>query len=168
MCDGVTMGHPCCCVQDCTIPLLNQQDWFCPMHESLKSQCCIYGCSALAESHHITCEIPSHRAFEKSRKANPAFFTLRRRLDRAGLADIPIAGTSSDQSGAADSLPRPNLNNPDNRSQTPKGCTSRCWTHSEQLFVRPCDVIVSRATNFGSEGVSGVKVSFLLSLRVSL
>ena len=112
--------------------------------------------------------MPSHRAFEKSRKANPAFFTLRRRLDRAGLADIPIAGTSSDQSGAADSLPRSNLNNPDNRSQIPKGRTSRRWTHSEQLFVRPCDVIVSRATNFGSEGVSGVKVSFLLSLRVSL
>lgn len=41
---------------------------------------------------------------------------------------------------------------------TVKGRTARRWTHNEQLFVRCCGVIVSRATFFGSEGVSGVKV----------
>lgn len=35
---------------------------------------------------------------------------------------------------------------------------SRRWTHNEQLFVRCCGVILSRATMYASEGVSGVKV----------
>jgi hypothetical protein len=101
----------------------------------------------------------SHHALENSRKANPAFFTLHRRLDRAGLAEIPIAGTSSSEPSAlTDLLSHSELKLPstDDTSQIPKGQTSRRWTHSEQLFVRPCEVIVSHATNFGSKGVSGV------------
>ena len=39
-----------------------------------------------------------------------------------------------------------------------KGRFSRRWTHNEQLFVRCCGIIISRATFYGSEGVSGVKV----------
>lgn len=41
------------------------------------------------------------------------------------------------------------------------GAFSRKWTHNEQLMVRPCGVVVGRATFFGSENVIGVKVSFL-------
>ena len=43
-----------------------------------------------------------------------------------------------------------------------KGRFSRRWTHNEQLFVRCCGVIISRATFYGSEGVSGVKVSTIM------
>jgi hypothetical protein len=53
----------------------------------------------------------------------------------------------------------------------PKGRMSRRWTHNEQLFVYPCGVIASRATFFGSEGVSGVKVDeaeYLLILECRL
>lgn len=38
-------------------------------------------------------------------------------------------------------------------------------THSEQLLVRPCGVIVARATFFGAEAVSNVLVCYLLSLQ---
>ncbi|KAJ7202758.1 hypothetical protein GGX14DRAFT_369989, partial [Mycena pura] len=38
-----------------------------------------------------------------------------------------------------------------------KGRTSRNWTHNEQLFVRCCGDIISRATFFGAEGITGVK-----------
>jgi hypothetical protein len=33
------------------------------------------------------------------------------------------------------------------------------WTHNEQLIMRTCGVILSRATLFGSEAVSAVNVS---------
>lgn len=39
-----------------------------------------------------------------------------------------------------------------------KGVFSRKWTHNEQLMVRPCGIIVGRATFFSSESMSGVKV----------
>lgn len=35
-------------------------------------------------------------------------------------------------------------------------------THNEQLIMRPCGVILSRATFFGSEAISAVNVGFLL------
>ena len=38
-------------------------------------------------------------------------------------------------------------------------------THSEQLLVRPCGVIVARATFFGAEAVSNVLVRYFLSLQ---
>lgn len=158
------MGHTCCSVHDCTIPLADQQDWFCPAHESLKSQCCIYNCRMEAESGHLTCSMPLHRAFEKSREANPALFTLRRRLDRAGLSEIPsvhgIPTETSSQSLGELSSGEPRQSSAS--TNLPKGRMSRRWTHNEQLFVRPCEVIISRATFFGSEGVSGVKVSSMM------
>ncbi|KIM76724.1 hypothetical protein PILCRDRAFT_77520 [Piloderma croceum F 1598] len=157
--DGVTMGHACCSVQDCTISLADQQDWFCTIHEDLKLKCCIYACSMPAEPRHLTCTHPSHRAFERSKEVNPALFTLRRRMDRAGLSEIPIAGTLPSDSpiflSSSSSASAPSHSN--SAVSQLKGRTSRHWTHNEQLFVRPCEVLVSRATFFGSEGVSGVK-----------
>jgi hypothetical protein len=157
------MGHACCSVQDCTISLADQQDWFCTIHEDLKLKCCIHACSMPAEPRHLTCTHPSHRAFERSKEVNPALFTLRRRMDRAGLSEIPIAGTLPGNSAILPSPP--SSASAPSRSISAvsqlKGRTSRRWTHNEQLFVRPCEVLVSRATFFGSEGVSGVKVTTL-------
>ncbi|KAJ7165361.1 hypothetical protein C8R46DRAFT_1163693 [Mycena filopes] len=39
-----------------------------------------------------------------------------------------------------------------------KGSNARHWTHNEQLFVRCCGVIISRATFYGSEGITGVSL----------
>ena len=40
-----------------------------------------------------------------------------------------------------------------------KGVFSRKWTHNEQLMVRPCGIIVGRATFYSSESMSAVKVA---------
>jgi hypothetical protein len=166
--DGVTMGHTCCVVQDCPIPLTDQQDWFCIVHRDLRRQCCVNDCNLPVETRHITCGNPLHRAFEHSRDANPAIFVLRRRMDRAGLAEIPVAGGIEISGQVTSNVPLTTTTHTSSErlvplKQLPKGRLSRRWTHNEQLFVRPCGVIISRATFFGSEGVSGVKVHILRS-----
>lgn len=40
-----------------------------------------------------------------------------------------------------------------------RGVFSRKWTHNEQLMVRPCGVVIGRATFYQSESVPAVKVS---------
>lgn len=44
-------------------------------------------------------------------------------------------------------------------NRTLKAYFGRRRTHNEQLIVRTCGVIISRATLYGSEAVSGVNVS---------
>jgi hypothetical protein len=43
--DGVMVGHACCSIHDCTIPLHSQQHQFCPTHSSHKLLCCVENCS---------------------------------------------------------------------------------------------------------------------------
>lgn len=152
-----------CVVHDCTIALADQQDWFCPIHEDLKLQCCIVSCESQTEARHLTCSNLVHCAFESSREANSALFVLRRRLDRAGVSNIQTIGFTASLAAVAPIVSdTPASNSAQINQETGpalKGRTSWRWTHNEQLFVRPCEVIVSHATFFGSEGVSGVQVS---------
>jgi len=98
---------------------------------------------------------------------------LRGRLVRAGLqAEVTVAGNIANSITSAHSL-HPTIPNATGNNLQPnedvlpiKGRLSRRWTHNKQLFVRCCDVITSRATFFGSEGVSGVKVLILSMLQV--
>jgi hypothetical protein len=92
--------------------------------------------------------------------ANRSMGMLQRRLTRAGLPEIPAAGSSSEPPASFGTASEPG-----EPSSSIKGRTSRRWTHNEQLFVRCCGVIISCTTFFGSEGVSGVKVFY--SLRIS-
>jgi hypothetical protein len=43
-----------------------------------------------------------------------------------------------------------------------KGKNAWSWSHNEQLFVRCCGVIISQATFYGSEGLTGVVVGRLI------
>jgi hypothetical protein len=43
-------------------------------------------------------------------------------------------------------------------NRTFKAQLGRRWTHNEQLIVRPCGIIIARATFFGAEAVSSVAV----------
>jgi hypothetical protein len=169
-------GHTCCTIHDCTMPLTDQQDRYCSVHIDQQYICCINGCQNRVDDGHLTCNIDSHRAFETARTdpaVRGALPLLRQRLRRAGVDDVPLAGSSGVATTGG--------NIPDHRSAIPrlsacafdhdtsyspasstdglKGRMSRRWTHNEQLFVYSCGVIASRATFFGSEGVSGVKVS---------
>ncbi|KAJ7369119.1 hypothetical protein DFH08DRAFT_678248, partial [Mycena albidolilacea] len=133
--DGITVRHLCCSVHDCTEPLPNQKSFFCHTHRDLLKKCCIFGCENKAEPGFRTCTIASHRNFQhEASERHTAMFQLHSRLRNTGVAQVPTASE-----GAV------------------KGKLSRTWTHNEQLFVRCCGVIISRATFFGSEGIAGIK-----------
>ena len=178
--DGVSVGHYCCSVQDCTEPLLNHLKRYCERHSRMNSVCAVYGCDDQVENGYQTCNNASHRSAENNRKATgQAMFQLKRRLERAGLAGIVshegglvhkltavlfffmiassratevVIAQESGVEGYANDI------RDDTGSTSIKGRFSRRWTHNEQLFVRCCGIIISRATFYGSEGVSGVKV----------
>ncbi|KAJ7238239.1 hypothetical protein C8J57DRAFT_1087014, partial [Mycena rebaudengoi] len=135
--DGVTVHHVCCSVHNCTESLLSQRDHFCYSHRDLIKVCCVHGCDLNSEPGFRTCGLQSHRDFQaQADLLNTAMFQLHSRLRNA----VPTA-----PSAAATSL------------APVKGRTSRSWTHNEQLFVRCCGVILSRATFFGAEGITSVK-----------
>lgn len=145
--DGVTLGHPCCSVHDCKVRLKTTQDHFCPVHSNKKLECCIINCTLAARAGHITCTLPEHGTWENAR-GQTSMSQLNRRLRRAGVTQ---ADAEPDDELVDNSIQLSN--------SKVKGRASRRWTHNEQLFVRCCGVIVSRATFFGAEGVAGHKVS---------
>lgn len=172
--DGVTVGHPCCTVHNCKIPLHKQSHRFCPSHAALEDVCCIKGCDKQAGPGFKTCDDSPHRAYELDKGAsNKGMRELRRRLRLAGI-NVP------DDSVILDIEPEPVLEStsapaaatplPQNVSSMPKvsGRLSRRWTHNEQLYVRCCGVITSRATLYGAEALTGVAVSCFSRLDCDL
>lgn len=125
--DGVTLGHPCCSEHECKIPLQTVKEEFCPLHDSLNTECCIRGCPQVRESGFRTCISRAHRKQEVDR-------TLMKRRRPAKIYKRQ------------------------DREPKTKGVFSRKWTHNEQLMVRPCGIIVGRATFYASESMSAVKV----------
>lgn len=162
--DGVTVGHACCSVHDCKVPLASQRHHFCPDHEYLRFVCRVDSCTNAASTGFLTCTEPSHRAFEKSKELKrSAMFQLKSRLKRTGLATRGEPATSALQAledplaEPLESASSPTLTTPS--SIKLKARFSRRWTHNEQLVVRCCGIIISRATFFGSEAINGVGVS---------
>ncbi|KAJ6609392.1 hypothetical protein B0H10DRAFT_1813877, partial [Mycena sp. CBHHK59/15] len=159
--DGVTVCHLTCFVHDCTEPLPSQKARFCVPHTYLKNICYIHGCNSPTQPGFSTCTVESHQAHElASLERHAAMFQLQNRLQTHGIPQVPEAGSTSmplslTQASSSSS----------NSASTVKGKNSRSWTHNEQLFVRCCGVIISRATFYGSEGITGVsaflKATFL-------
>jgi hypothetical protein len=63
-----------------------------------------------------------------------------------------------------DNIQVPSDLGPSGRPGKIRGRLSRRWTHNEQLIVRCCGIILSRATFFGSEAITAVKVCCALRL----
>ncbi|KDR71688.1 hypothetical protein GALMADRAFT_74493 [Galerina marginata CBS 339.88] len=81
--DGITIGHPCCGVAHCAIPLASNKDRFCPDHQDQGNICCVVGCSNRIELSFLTCTEPNHRELDRQRQlGNKGFFQLRDRLAR--------------------------------------------------------------------------------------
>lgn len=135
MTDGVTMGHPCCNEFDCKVPLAKVTDIYCQDHIELETVCAVEGCRRMRRVGYRTCDEESHKDAEAARKSRKKQPSVRR-------------------SGATDSA---------NRKRRLKGAFGRKWTHNEQLMVRPCGVVIGRATFYSSESVSAVKVSRLVT-----
>ncbi|KAG2095661.1 uncharacterized protein F5147DRAFT_584426, partial [Suillus discolor] len=85
--DGVTVGHPCCAVYNCHIPLSNNHHWFCPTHTSQNNECAIIGCTLPIAGGHRTCSTPEHQRVEETHVLRrQSRFQLQERLARARAA----------------------------------------------------------------------------------
>ncbi|KAF8160312.1 hypothetical protein BJ912DRAFT_1026540 [Pholiota molesta] len=144
--DGITIGHPCCNVAHCSEELEHKRKYFCPGHEYLQDVCSVEGCinPILADS--MTCSDSDHcELWRKYQSRNGANFQLKSRLERKNLHEAPDEGvevvelTCSQKSASGNRQLRARF--------------GRRQTHSEQLMVRPCGIIVARATFYGSETV---------------
>lgn len=167
--DGVTIGHPCCAVQDCKNPLESHSKRFCLHHKQQEEKCAVVGCSKAACIGHQTCDEPNHRSLEIVRnKTNSAMFQLRRRLEKSrATIRSPEDKQSSDNILDDDEivievdgdLEETCSGKPESGNQKIRAYFGRRKTHNEQFMMRPCGVILSRCTFFGSEAISGVYVS---------
>jgi CxC6 like cysteine cluster associated with KDZ transposases len=87
VCDGVTIGHCCCGLHNCHIPLSNNHHRFCPIHTTLEKVCAIVGCDAGVAEGKLTCANTGHQEIERvHRERGQACFQLKERLERARVA----------------------------------------------------------------------------------
>ncbi|KAJ7155589.1 hypothetical protein C8R46DRAFT_863901, partial [Mycena filopes] len=78
--DGITIGHPCCGILHCAIPLANNRDRFCPNHAARRKVCAVEGCEVAADvaGGFMTCSDANHRELETVHKQrDKAMFQLR-------------------------------------------------------------------------------------------
>jgi hypothetical protein len=66
--DGITVGHPCCGVHNCKIPLDSPKDRFCALHCNFNDKCAVVECTLPSAPEFRTCEHPEHREREMSRR----------------------------------------------------------------------------------------------------
>ncbi|KAF8585112.1 hypothetical protein K439DRAFT_1616199 [Ramaria rubella] len=155
--DGIMISHPCCAIHDCKIPLVNASwDVYCPAHLGYESKC------AVTVSSHWALEVAYH-------KKGSAFFQLHDRIPGVwvGSPEKSITGGSRDGEYAmmveAEDIAGANPVVLECDEKAVQGnhklhAQFRQWrTHNEQLIIRPCGVIVSRTTFFGSEAISSVR-----------
>jgi len=164
VCDGDTLGHPCCAVHDCKLPLVTHRQRFCYQHRHLDLQCSVIGCSAQCAKERRTCGDTQHQALEDAYfRKGKAIFVLRDRLKKAGVS-VPADTLDVPPEDDDEVLVETDLacaGKPEEGNRKLRAYFGRRRTHNEQLIMRPCGVILSRATFFGSEAVSAVNVSSL-------
>ncbi|KAJ8688737.1 hypothetical protein PTI98_013495 [Pleurotus ostreatus] len=165
VCDGNTIGHPCCAVHDSKIPLARRSHWYCLEHTSHEDICAIKGCDLAVEHGHRTCGLEDHRRAESHYfEKGQALFQLSARLKKAGVTSTTDAmgGVNDEEYDNLAKLENDNEEDldcdgkPEITRQSVKAAFGRRYTHAELLIMRPCGVILSRATMYGSEAISGV------------
>lgn len=181
VCDGDTIGFTTCKVHDCKEKLASQNARFCPQHQYLKDKCAVTDCASPHALGFRTCDDTEHRALETAYfKRGKAIFQLRARLKKAGVA-VPVDsvaledGHADDDEVIIESGPTGPVeldcdSKPAGGNRRLRAYFGKRRTHNEQLIMRPCGVIVSRATFYGSEAVSAVNVgssSNILKPRVN-
>ncbi|OJT02627.1 hypothetical protein TRAPUB_6808 [Trametes pubescens] len=155
--DGIDMGRPCCGEHNCRGELRTPQDRWCVGHQGQELFCVVEGCCMGHRVGHRTCEL--HCAIEEHYIATgKAMFTLRARLQRAQVAhptDAINPNTPINEEIEAD-IPGPCPEKPAEGNQRVRARFGRRRTHNEQLIVRPCGIITSRETFYGSESIPQV------------
>lgn len=136
--DGVTVGHPCCAEHECKLPLRNVRHEYCEHHRDMNAICCVSNCQSSREKGHRTCSMPEHRKQEAIREG------MRHRVKKRSRPRNDECADKEDEEPQ--------------RRRTLPGTYSRKWTHNEQLMVRPCGIVIGRATFFNFEAMGAVKV----------
>jgi hypothetical protein len=86
-CDGDTIGHRCCKVHDCKIPLDSNRQHFCPDHQHMTLKCAVIDCPDTCATSFRTCSDVDHRALETAYfTRGKSLYKLRSRLKKAGVA----------------------------------------------------------------------------------
>lgn len=176
MIDGVTVGHPCCAIHNCHLPLENNQHRFCTAHQGQEAVCAVIGCSELARPSHKTCKHPDHEKVEGVHNdRGQARFQLQERLRRARVAH-PNDALGADIVDASDLVDGEDVveafdvardgralpaEDPTRRPKI-RAQFGRRRTHNEQLIVAPCGMIIARESFYGAEAVTTVVVSWVL------
>ncbi|KAI0746250.1 hypothetical protein C8Q80DRAFT_1105775 [Daedaleopsis nitida] len=152
--DGVTVGHPCCAVHDCKLPLVRRKGArYCIEHAAKELECSIIGCSAPAEHKFKSCTDPAHRALdERYHMQNAAMFQLKGRYERLNES----RGRGSDHSLADTDTQHTCTEKSPHGNRRLKTQFGRKRTHNEELCVASCGTILGRASFHGSEAINGV------------
>lgn len=160
-CDGNAIGFFCCAVHDCKNGLIGNRHRFCADHAYLANYCSVVDCKVLATTGYRTCDDEEHRSLEHAYfRRSKALFQLRDKLKRNGVA-VPSDSISASLSEDAEvEIECEGKSDAGNRHL--RACFGRRRTHNEQLIMRSCGTILSRATMYGSKAISAVYVSALL------
>jgi len=174
--DGITVGHPCCGVHDCTQPLASVKDRFCSTHQHLKNECAVVDCNSPVTPGLKTCANEEHRSLELYLdERNKAMFQLKHRFERLKIAQptdslAEVNDDNADLDTAQGSVMHADEEvevhmedvcngKPNSGNRNLKARFGRRRTHNEELCVASCGVILGWATFFGSEAPNGVRVS---------
>ena len=95
-------------------------------------------------------------------EAQSALFQLRQRLERQHRSYPNNTAPSAAGGNEVEDIDDADEETTDDTPDGPKlrARFGRRWTHNEQLCVATCGTILGRMTMFGSEALTGVKVSF--------
>jgi hypothetical protein len=152
--DGITIGHPCCNVAHCEEALTSKRDRYCPGHMWLETCCSVDSCEAPIVEGTLACIDPEHQSLYsmwiKGKGAN-----FQRKPAAKSYAAKPSDADSSELVDETDEgiveadsvCPQ----KPETGIRKLRGRFGRRQTASEQFMLRPCGIVVARATFFGSE-----------------
>lgn len=187
--DGMMVGHPCCSVFNCMIPLDNNCHHFCPTHQPHhKKLCSIVGCEQPVIRGQPTCNKSEHQHIEDIHRLHgQSHFQLQERLKHACIShpqstnaldanvteflDRPKEVFKVDQDGNMHPTtmithtegPRTGLGGKGGDSTRKKRylCAQFgcCRTFCQEIMVAPCGMIGYHTTYYGAEGVASVAVS---------
>ncbi|THU86633.1 hypothetical protein K435DRAFT_804952 [Dendrothele bispora CBS 962.96] len=152
VCDGVTVGRPCCGVPHCEGRLLSTRDAFCEKH---------LGCDRPVKSKNSkACDLLEHQALEDQyHETEKAAFQLKLRYERSQKANTnwdkgeEILDTSNGNSALEASIP---TGKGKKKTAKIRAQFGRRRTHNEQLIIAPCGMILARQTFYHSEVFSAV------------
>ncbi|EDR02614.1 uncharacterized protein LACBIDRAFT_308276 [Laccaria bicolor S238N-H82] len=181
--DGITLGHNCCAVHNCQIPLTTSRDRYCAIHRNLSSICAIKECNRPVLEGKRTCQHPDHREVERMYiLRGQSRVQLQDKLKRQRVSHLNdgiaeeievgelIDGDVEEEEFEVDEQDPNLVHGVNDGVSDPRGASppltggltkkrisaqfGRRRTHNEQILVAPCGMILARETFYGAEAIA--------------